>query len=70
MKRPKGADAKRRVFSLVLRRVDESDGRDNLVEVPGDGTYERIGMVLESLASPDDKGYVEENGLDCVVKLL
>jgi hypothetical protein len=70
MKRPKGADAKTRVFSLVLRRVDESDGRDNLVKVPGDGTYERIGMVLESLPSPDEKGYVEENGLECVVKLL
>lgn len=73
-----------KVFSLVLRKVDE-DGDTFAVSGPskkgkktgdhssvnsGDGTYERIGILI--LACDDDgtEDYVVENGRDCVVKLI
>ncbi|KAK5636933.1 hypothetical protein RRF57_012645 [Xylaria bambusicola] len=71
--------AKTRVFSLVLRRVDEGQGgssssqhrlESDVVEEAGDGTYERIEIYIDALESTDSKDYVEENGVECVVKLI
>ncbi|KAI1369348.1 heterokaryon incompatibility protein-domain-containing protein [Xylaria arbuscula] len=78
LKNPNARGAKTRVFSLVLRRVDEGQGgsssqyrpEGDIVEVPGDGTYERIGIYIDALERTDSKGYVEENGVDSVVKLI
>ncbi|KAK7442848.1 hypothetical protein Landi51_09396 [Colletotrichum acutatum] len=73
-----------KVFSLVLRKVDKdedtfavsgsskkgktNDDRSSLSS--GDGTYERIGILI--LACDDDgtEDYVVQNGRDCVVKLV
>ncbi len=75
-------DAKTRVFSLVLRRVDEENGRRNsssssqqrldsaVANLPEDGTYERIGLHCSELESGKPRDYVEENGVECAVKLI
>jgi hypothetical protein len=87
LKNSNGRSARTRVFSLVLRRVDEGKGGSNssrsssssssqhqldseVLEVPGDGTYERIGIYIDTLGSADSEDYVEENGVECVVELI
>jgi hypothetical protein len=85
LKKSNVRSAKTKVFALVLRRVDESvRGSSNIsssssgqhrlgsdvLEVPGDGTYERIGIYIDALEGADSEHYIEENGVDCVVKLI
>jgi hypothetical protein len=85
LKKSNVRSAKTKVFALVLRRVDESiRGNSNIssssssqrtlgsdvVEVPGDGTYERIGIYIDALEGVDSEHHIEENGVDCVVKLI
>lgn len=72
--------AKTRVFSLVLRRVDEKERRNDInskhrfdkciVQTPEDGTYERIGIFMDAVENAGGADYVEENGTDCAVQLV
>lgn len=78
LKNSNARSAKTRVFSLVLRRVDEGQGgsssqyrlEGDVVEVPGDSTYKRIGIYIDALESTNSKRYIEENGVECIVKLI
>ncbi|GAP89888.1 putative het domain-containing protein [Rosellinia necatrix] len=79
LKNPDRASAKPRSFSLVLRRVDEGEQGSSssqhqlgskVIEELGGGTYERIGIYVNKPESNSRKSYVEENGVECVVKLI
>lgn len=72
------AGTKTQVFSLVLRQVDEGKGGSSsqhrlgsdVSGPPEDCTYERIGIDTDSLDSADSRYYVEENGVERIVKLI
>ncbi len=86
LKDSRGKSAKTRVFSLVLRRVDEEEGArsrssssggsnqyrvdSEAADLPKDGTYERIGLYFSELENGQTRDYVEKNGAECVVKLI
>ena len=73
-----GGGTKTKAFSLVLRRVDgEEESRrsqprldGDVAVLPEDGTYERIGLHSCELEEQSVRDYVEENGIECAMKLI
>ncbi|KAJ4193058.1 hypothetical protein NW759_016601 [Fusarium solani] len=67
-------DTSRKTFALVLRRIHDKDGADTptvpLSDGPRDGTYERIGIVIQGPDKDVSEVYVAAHGIDCVVKLI
>ncbi|KAF5531712.1 het domain-containing protein [Fusarium mexicanum] len=70
----KRRDTTRQTFSLVLRRLHGVNGSDSQMvhssKEPTDGTYERIGIVIQGPDLEYPEGYVAAHGVDCVVKLV
>jgi hypothetical protein len=73
-----GGGTNPQAFSLVLRRVDgEAASRrsqprldSDVAVLPEDGTYERIGLHSSELEMKKVRDYVEENGIECAMKLI